>query len=128
MAIDSSELESSGGCADGLGDEYGEMVYAFGGVIESVCSSNYNNIMATLGSYDKAETTDTFQLSGPPLLEAGIIVSVGDPDGGNMVEAIEDVAWVYSSVDNAIVFQTDYIPRAGAAINIKYTDAGACEP
>lgn len=126
MATDESELEENSGCADGIGDEYEEMVYLFGGEIESICATDYSGILATLGSYDTAELTDTFPLTGPPLIEAGITVSVGAPDGSGMVEQEEGVAWVYHSDLNAVIFNPGHLPPAGATVDIAYIDAGAC--
>lgn len=125
IASAEAELTTEGGCADGVGQEYLYMTEVFGGVVDSICSADYDAILSTFGSYDKAILEDTFPLSATPAPDAGISVWVGDPDGRNMVEQ-PATRWHHDAVLNAIVFESVHLPPAGASIQARYTDSAAC--
>jgi hypothetical protein len=94
-----------------------EATVATGGIFLSICATDWSSHLTALAEAS-AETLDTFQLTADPVPET-IEVRV---DGVTSV-----LGWSYDTGQNAIVFETDYIPEGGSTIEVEYALMGDCE-
>ncbi|MFH1463787.1 MAG: choice-of-anchor D domain-containing protein [Pseudomonadota bacterium] len=94
-----------------------EATVATGGIFLSICATDWSAHLTALAEAS-AETLDTFQLTADPVPET-IQVRV---DG-----VTSTLGWEYDRGQNAIIFETDYIPEGGSTIEVEYALMGDCE-
>lgn len=97
-----------------IGQRYIDLVNATGGVLGSVCDSNYANSLNFI-QQRIVELTTEFPLTRTPN-PSTITVSV------NGAPVLEDSinGWSYDIVNNAIMFHGASVPASGAAINVHF--------
>lgn len=108
----SSHVQQSGSAI--IGQRYIDLVNATGGVLGSVCDSNYANSLNFI-QQRIVELTTEFPLTRTPN-PTTITVSV------NGLPVLEDSVngWSYDVVNNAIMFHGAGVPASGAAINVHF--------
>jgi hypothetical protein len=94
-----------------------EASVATGGQFLSICATDWATHLTALAEA-AAATLDTFQLTADAVPET-IVVRV---DG-----VTSTLGWEYEGSQNAIVFETDYIPEGGATIEVEYALMGDCD-
>ena len=112
--------------ADGTGERYHELIAATGGVWQSWCSSDWAQVMRTIGQGVFGELGIEYRLSDKPLCPAcadAIAVRVN----GRYIGRIGPNGlsnWRYDPVDNRIVFNTDnFRPAVGSEVEVAYEAA-----
>lgn len=92
-----------------------------GGELASICSPDYEPVMAKL-ALASTGMTDTFELSALPDLESmevyvdGVLMHMRPNDG-----------WRYDAADNAVVFDGLAIPRPGQVVEVQYIEITASD-
>ena len=105
-----------GGGAD-YGAGYYEASLATGGTFLSICATDFGSHLETLAE-GSAQALNAFGLSDTPVPETigvkidGITTTVG---------------WSYNATDNAVEFESDYVPEGGSTVEINYAVNGGCE-
>jgi hypothetical protein len=97
------------------GAGYTEAADWAGGVLETVCDPDWEEVFQDLGSLAADAPTDTFVLDAPPA-EGSVEVLVN----GLVVET----GWVWDADAQAVVF--DVMPAAGAIIEVRYVISPDC--
>ncbi len=102
------------GCttASGDGDKYLEVVQATGGIVESICTDDWGRSLANLAE-NVFRYRLSFPLSGTPVGEVRVTV-----DGRPVVGGV-----TYDEDANAVVFDEDTAPGAGAVVEVSYVPA-----
>ena len=114
VATINSIVDVGTGCGT-LGSDYLTVSRQVGGDTFDICEGDWSAILHNLA----ASTTlrDEFYLSGFPLYEDEISVTV-TPLTGNVLNYYSgDGAFSYNSVDNSIVFNSGYTPAAGSTVS-----------
>jgi hypothetical protein len=105
------------------GTRYTAMAEAFGGLDESICQSDYGDIMAELGILATG-VLSSFQLSHAAV-EASIEVFVDEAE----VPQGEVEGWSYDAANWMLHFHGDAVPARGSTITVRYEIAsGAPRP
>jgi len=94
-----------------------EATVATGGLFLSICASDWGAYLEALAEGSAADLS-TFELTDWPVPET-IVVRV---DG-----VTTTVGWAYNPTDNAIDFESDYVPEGGSTIEIEYALYGDCD-
>ncbi len=94
-----------------------EATVATGGQFLSICASDWASHLTSLAEA-AAATLDTFQLTADAVPET-IVVRI---DG-----VTSTLGWEYDTSQNAVVFETDYIPEGGSTIEVEYALMGDCD-
>ncbi|MEC8424535.1 MAG: hypothetical protein VX000_12210, partial [Myxococcota bacterium] len=94
-----------------------EATVATGGLFLSICASDWGAYLEALAEGSAADLS-TFELTDWPVPET-IEVRV---DG-----VTTTVGWEYNPTDNAIDFESDYVPEGGSTIEISYALYGDCD-
>jgi len=94
-----------------------EATVATGGQFLSICASDWASHLTSLAEA-AAATLDTFQLTADAVDET-IVVRI---DG-----VTSTLGWEYDAGQNAIIFETDYIPEGGSTIEVEYALMGDCD-
>ncbi|MDP7113172.1 MAG: hypothetical protein QGH45_14460, partial [Myxococcota bacterium] len=105
----------AGGQAMG-GHGYVDAVNATGGILGSICESDWSTTLTSL-AWNSMSLTDTLELSQPPI-PSTISVKV------NTVQLNQ--GWAYQSPINAVVLEPDYIPDNGDEIEVHYQVPEGC--
>jgi hypothetical protein len=105
-----------GGGAD-YGAGYYEASLATGGTFLSICATDFGSHLETLAE-GSAQALNAFGLSDSPVPET-IAVKI---DG-----ITTTVGWSYNASDNAVEFESDYVPEGGSTVEINYAVNGGCE-
>jgi len=103
------------GCGGGAG--YYEAAMATGGTFLSICATDFGSHLETLAE-GSAQALNSFGLSDTPVPET-IVVKI---DG-----ITTTVGWSFNATDNAVEFESDYVPEGGSTIEINYAVKGGCE-
>ncbi|MCB9763471.1 MAG: choice-of-anchor D domain-containing protein [Alphaproteobacteria bacterium] len=94
-----------------------EATVATGGLFLSICATDFGAHLEALAEGSAADLT-SFELSDIPVPQTIVVV----------VDGIQvNTGWEYNEVDNAVVFETDYVPEGGSVIEIDYAMMGDCE-
>ena len=96
---------------------YYEATVATGGLFLSICSTSYASSLETLAE-GSAQDLSSFELSDWPVPETIVVIVDG---------VTTTVGWEYNAVDNAIDFESDYVPEGGSTIEIEYALFGDCD-
>lgn len=97
---------------------YIELARRLGGVIESICTSNWPEVLSRISS-TAFGLRARFALAERPGDPEGIVVRVD----GAPIERLDDVGlsrWRYQASSNSVVFVSRYIPGPGALVEIEY--------
>jgi hypothetical protein len=94
-----------------------EATVATGGQFLSICASDWASHLTSLAEA-AAATLDTFQLTADAVPET-IVVRI---DG-----VTSTLGWEYDAGQNAVIFETDYIPEGGSTIEVEYALMGDCD-
>ena len=94
-----------------------EATVATGGQFLSICASDWASHLTSLAEA-AAATLDTFQLTADAVPET-VQVRI---DG-----VTSTLGWEYDQGQNAIMFQTEYIPEGGSTIEVEYALMGDCD-
>ena len=94
-----------------------EATVATGGQFLSICASDWASHLTSLAEA-AAATLDTFQLTADAVPET-VQVRI---DG-----VTSTLGWEYDQGQNAVIFQTEYIPEGGSTIEVEYALMGDCE-
>lgn len=94
-----------------------EATVATGGEFLSICATDWASHLTALAEA-AAATLDTFQLTAEAVPET-VVVRI---DG-----VTSTLGWDYDESQNAITFETDYIPEGGSTIEVEYALMGDCE-
>ncbi len=105
-----------GGGAD-YGAGYYEASLATGGTFLSICATDFGSHLETLAE-GSAQALNAFGLSDTPVPET-IAVKI---DG-----ITTTVGWSYNATDNAVEFESDYVPEGGSTVEINYAVKGGCD-
>ena len=112
---------NSGIISASAGTKYLKVKDATNGVWQSICTSDFGNVLDYL-SLNVSGMTDTFELAQKPSNIAQMTVEVdGVPATYSGVNG-----YTYSSQDNAIVFHGTEIPGPGSRISVSYPYASVC--
>jgi hypothetical protein len=93
-----------------------EASVATGGLFLSLCATDWGSQLQALAE-GSAQDLTSFELTQWPVPET-IVVRV---DGQTTT-----VGWTYNPTDNAIDFDTDYVPEGGSIIEVDYAVYGDC--
>lgn len=96
------------------GSKYADVVAAFGGVFESICTCDLGPALMALGAFS-TEWLIRFPLSSVPIDPTEIVVTV---DGAITFD------WVYEADTNSVVFNVP--PPEGSAISVQYDLDASC--
>jgi hypothetical protein len=106
------------GCGSAsAGTGYYEATVATGGLFLSICSDDWASSLEDLAT-ESVSINDSFELTQQPVPQT-IEVKI---DGVRI-----NVGWEYEISSNSVVFQTDFIPAGGSAIEIFYQRMPDCE-
>jgi hypothetical protein len=94
-----------------------EATVATGGQFLSICATDWASHLTTLAEA-AAATLDTFQLTADAVPET-VVVRI---DG-----VTSTLGWEYDEGQNAVIFQTEYIPEGGSTIEVEYALMGDCD-
>ena len=94
-----------------------EATVATGGLFLSICATDWGTHLEALAEGAAADLS-TFELTDWPVPET-VVVRV---DG-----VTTTVGWEYNPTDNAIDFESDYVPEGGSTIEIEYALFGDCD-
>jgi hypothetical protein len=94
-----------------------EATVATGGLFLSICATDWGSHLEALAEGSAADLS-TFELTDWPVPET-IVVRI---DG-----VTTTVGWEYNPTDNAIDFESDYVPEGGSTIEIEYALYGDCD-
>jgi len=98
------------------GTGYVEAADATGGVLASICDTDWSQALTTLG-WQSLSLADTLALTQEPIPSTISVVKNG---------AQVTVGWSYDAVINAVVFEEQYVPVDGDVIDITYQVPGTC--
>jgi hypothetical protein len=98
------------------GSGYVDVANATGGVLGSICESDWSTVLTSL-AWITVNLSDTFELTYDAI-PSTIVVYV------NGVQML--VGWTYDAGLDAVVFDPAYIPADGDVIQIEYGYYGAC--
>jgi hypothetical protein len=96
------------------GTRYAELADMAGGLVESICVSDYEAMLQRV-ALQTLGLVDTFQLSAVPELSS-MLVRVD----GALVHERDRHGWRYDPAENTIVFDGYAIPPPGAVVDIDY--------
>lgn len=97
---------------------YTELARRLGGVIESVCTSNWQEVLTRLSS-TAFGLRARFPLAERPGDPEAIVVRVnGQPLGREELGGV--ARWRYQAASNSVVFVSRFIPGPGATVEIEY--------
>jgi hypothetical protein len=89
---------------------YMEAVRATGGIAESICESDWGESLRHVGE--------------SVFLSRGRFRLAGTPGSGSITLKVngvsQSVGWIYDAVANAVVFDSNHLPSAGARVDITY--------
>jgi hypothetical protein len=94
-----------------------EATVATGGLFLSICATDFGSHLEALAEGSTADLS-SFELTEWPV-PSTVIVKL---DG-----VTTTVGWDYNPTDNAIDFDSDYVPEGGSAIEIEYALYGDCD-
>ena len=94
-----------------------EATVATGGLFLSICATDWGTHLEALAEGAAADLS-TFELTDWPVPET-VVVRV---DG-----VTTTIGWEYNPTDNAIDFDSDYVPEGGSTIEIEYALFGDCD-
>jgi hypothetical protein len=94
-----------------------EATVATGGLFLSICATDWGSHLEALAEGSTADLS-SFELTDWPVSET-ISVRI---DG-----ITTTVGWEYNATDNAIDFDSDYVPEGGSTIEIEYALYGDCD-
>ncbi len=111
--VDAVDCSGFGGTAY-AGTGYVDAAHATGGLLVSICDTDWSTLMADLAS-------QTQQIAGAfPLSEVPIVETLGVTVDGVHVTS----GWAYDAEGNAVVFDGAHVPQVGAVVVIAYQVAG----
>jgi len=91
------------------GTQYISAANKTGGIIQSICDTNWSSSLATIGQ-DIAAQSSQIVLSKQPYASSIKI----------FVNGVETTSWSYNGGNNAVKFDRGYIPTSGSNITIEY--------
>ena len=97
---------------------YDQAVTATGGAFESVCSTDWTSVMATLAVACLDNPQGTFALEGKPIEESIELSYDGE---------LQTEGWSFDEEKNAVIVDDDALPAFGSTVEISYWHAGDCE-
>ncbi|MFT5684654.1 MAG: hypothetical protein ACI8RZ_005598 [Myxococcota bacterium] len=87
-----------------------EATVATGGIFESICTTDWDATLESVGSYILPAPAASFSLSQPAVSETIAV----------LVDAQSVSSWQHDTDNDAIVFDADHIPVGGAEVTISY--------
>ena len=115
--VSATSCNGGGGAAD-AGTGYVDAVNATGGILASICDSDWSQALTNLG-WLSISLADTFPLSEEPVIPSTITVEVNGVQVTN--------GWYYDAGMMSVVFEPGYVPEDGDVIDIDYGIPGNCE-
>ena len=94
-----------------------EATVATGGLFLSICATDFGSHLEQLAEGSTTDLT-SFELTDYPVEQTIEVVVNG---------FTTTTGWTYNAVDNAIDFDTDYVPEGGSSIEVSYALQGDCD-
>lgn len=92
------------------GTQYIKVAHKTGGILQSICDTNWNNLLAQMGA-DMSSQISQIKLNATPALVSSIHVSVNGAPTAN---------FIYVKGSNTIKFNADSVPPPGSHITISF--------
>jgi len=94
-----------------------EATVATGGLFLSLCATDWGSHLTQLAE-ESAAPLNVFDLSQWPVPETIVVV---------VDSQVKSIGWDYDETDNAVLFETDYLPEGGSIIEISYAILSDCD-
>jgi len=91
------------------GTQYIQAAAKSGGLLQSICETNWSNSLTTLGLDLDAQLSQVVLPSAPNV-----------PTIQVKVNGVANTQWTYNAGNNAVKFNTGHVPAEGAQIQVKY--------
>jgi hypothetical protein len=91
------------------GTQYIKAAQKSGGIIQSICDTNWNQSLTTLGLDLNAQITQVALPSAPNVPTIKVYVN-----------GVANTAWTYNAGNNEVKFNVGHVPAEGAAIKVTY--------